>query len=302
MFASGPSGRSTHLTTPSPRCRLPVGWSTTDLPAPSECQPRGISPVTAEDLAPLTNTTSEPLAESTTPSADASADAIEPHLPGLHSPDLEQLTPAIPPGSANGRHDNPNLVRMEKAVEAGLYPIEPKARTLSHKRADESLRDITMFAVVSRMLMRNKKNTEIVAALAEAGFPVSLRTYQRMLERSDFQDYYAQYRANVLEPVDKLVREDFKLASPEAFTTLVKLMRSAKSDTVRLNAAITVLEGGGNLVKMRRTENVDLKVPPELMKQLLAEGKRFESPVIEVNATKLPAEAEPPDAPVDPNS
>lgn len=173
---------------------------------------------------------------------------------------------------------NPNVERLSIAESAGRFPIEPKVKLLKHKSPDESLRETTMFAIISRLLMKNKQNTDILASLNEGGFPMSVRTLQRLMGRSDFIDYYTAYRANILEPVDKLIREDFKLAMPEAFTQVVRLMRNAKSEKVRGDMAITILEGGGGLKKVRRTETIDIQVPPDVAKALLEAGSRLATP------------------------
>lgn len=188
--------------------------------------------------------------------------------PPVETPVAEEHTPAIPDRVQNG----PNYQRLGDAIEAGNFPVEPDLKPITPKRAEESLRDLTAFSIISRLLYKNCKNSEIVASLAEAGFPMSERSLQRIFKRSDFIEYYERYRNQLLEPLDRQIRDDLRLAMPEAYNHLIRLMRVAKSEKVRLDAIINVLQGGGGLKKDSTTRTINFNVPPDVQRLLVEKG------------------------------
>jgi len=108
------------------------------------------------------------------------------------------------------------------------------------------------------------------------------------MRRSDFLDYYEKYRNQLMEPLDKQVRDDFKLAMPEAFVTLIRVMRTARNDKTKMEAAVTILEGGGGLKKDRNDKKFVFNVPPELQKAMFDAGQR----VIDISPAIAPQEEE----------
>lgn len=187
---------------------------------------------------------------------------------------LVELTPDIHP-----RDENPELQRIDRDIEAGKFPTEPDLKPIlsTGKAAEEAMRDLARFAIISRLLFKNAKNSEILAALDEAGHPASVRTLQRTMQRSDFIEYYQQFRERMMAPVDKQIREHFKLAGPEAFNTLMSLMRRAKSEKVKYDAAVTILEGGENLKKIKENRDFKIPVPPDVVRALAEAGRRLET-------------------------
>jgi len=116
----------------------------------------------------------------------------------------------------------------KRRIDGAAEVEEPEMQILEHVDPDEALRDQTKFSIISRHLFRNEKNEQILDSLVEAGYPMHLRTLQRILARSDFQEYYAKYRQAVLGPLDAEIRECMKQAMPEAFNQLVKVMRKGR--------------------------------------------------------------------------
>ncbi len=195
--------------------------------------------------------------------------------PEVETPEPESLTPLLPGDEEADFNKRPDIARIGQEIVEGKYPAEPHMIVLPHKSADETLRDLAKFAVIARMLFRNYKNADILVQLAEAGHPMSDVTLRRLMKRSDFLDYYEKYRNQLMEPLDKQVRDDFKLAMPEAFVTLVKTMRTARNERVKLDAAITILEGGGGLKKDRADKKFVFNVPPELQKAMFDAGSKI---------------------------
>lgn len=190
------------------------------------------------------------------------------NAPLVDTPVATEHTPAIP----DHVQDGPNFRRMTAAIAAGNFPVEPDLKPISPKRAEESLRDLTAFSIISRLLYKNCKNVEITEALASAGFPMSERSLQRIFKRSDFIEYYERYRNQLLEPLDRQIRDDLRLSMPEAFNRLIMLMRSAKSEKVKYDSIISVLQGGGGLKKETNVRTVNINVPPDVQRLLVEKG------------------------------
>jgi hypothetical protein len=197
------------------------------------------------------------------------------HPPVIATPEPESMTPLLPIDDDPEFNKRPDIARLEAHIDAGRYPSEPHMVILPHKTADETLRDLAKFAIISRLLFRNHKNTEILAQLAEAGHIMADSTLRKLMRRSDFLDYYEKYRNQLMEPLDKQIRDDFKLAMPEAFTKVVSLMRKARNERIQGDMAIAILEGGGGLRKDRTDRKVVFNVPPELQKAMFEAGSKI---------------------------
>jgi len=183
-------------------------------------------------------------------------------------PDTRVATPAP--------DENPSLKRRDREIAAGKHPVEPHMEVMNRHKTGDALRDFARFAIISRCLFQNRKNTEIISQLNEAGHMLSVRTLQRLMDRSDFQEYYDNYRAQVLGPVDKIIRDNWKLSMPEAQLKIISLMRSSRSEKVQFDSAVTVLEGGDGLKKESIQKKFIINVPPEIQKALYHDGKRFD--------------------------
>jgi hypothetical protein len=195
--------------------------------------------------------------------------------PTVATPEPESTTPLLPIDDEANFVYRPDIARLSNDISQGKFPAEPHMVVLPHKSTDETLRDLARFAIISRMLFRNHKNAEILAQLSEAGHLMSEPTLRRLMRRSDFHDYYEKYRNQLMDPLDKQVRDDFKLAMPEAFTTLIKVMRTARNDKTKMEAAVTILEGGGGLKKDRADKKFVFNVPAELQKAMFEAGSKI---------------------------
>jgi hypothetical protein len=193
---------------------------------------------------------------------------------------VEETTPEM------GRHS----AARQRIAQTELPPVvEPKTDPIGHKSPDEALREQTQFAIISRALFQNATNDEIVESLREAGFMIAVRSLQRIMARGEFQEYYAQYRAVVLGPIDEQIRSNMKLAKPEAYNHLIKMMRSARSEMVKLDAIKTVL--GDSAQPTRTSKHLHINVPPELQGSLIDAGARATAERVE--PLTLPENASP---------
>lgn len=207
----------------------------------------------------------------------------------IPEPSAAPAPDALTPEQYDGRMgENPALRRLDAALDAGKHPAEPEMQLLPHRPAGDVLRDLAKFAIISRLLFKNKSNADVLEALREAGHGCSERTLQRIMQRSDFLDYYNRFRNQLMEPIDRQVRDDLKLAMPEALTKMISLMRSARSEKVQGEMAVRILEGGGGITKERTDKKFIFNVPPELQKMMADVGQRLAEGVIQ----KPPIEAE----------
>lgn len=201
---------------------------------------------------------------------------------------LDSSAPIAPENTPNLHGPTPDRQRFaqlaaEPIPEPSLDPIVPES-------TPQSLRDQTKFAIISRLLFRNATNLKIVEALAEAGFQMSERTMQKIVSQSDFREYYTAFRNAALGPLDKQIREDIRLAMPEAYNQLLRVMRSARSDATRLEAVRMVLETGGAIRRERTDKRVTVNLTGADLEKIMRIGQRVTS-VIEIPDT-LP-ESEP---------
>lgn len=203
-----------------------------------------------------------------TPEQRSRATVAAARQPETETPKPEEITDDLASGSASRN-------RLSQQVDT-VIP-EPDMEILGHVSPDQALRDQTKFAIISRHLFLNEPNAAILLALQEAGFGMSLRNLQRLLARSDFQQYYEQFRQNALGPLDKVIRESMRQAMPEAFNHLVTLMRKSR-DSTRLEAIRLVLEGGGAIRKESVQKKFTVNVTDEMVSKLLEVGQRALEP------------------------
>lgn len=175
-----------------------------------------------------------------------------------------------PRNQGSGR--DPDTRRLQNAMSVQRNPVEPANAAAARPIPP---RDLARFSITARLLVQNKRNAEILEHLNACGHEITKATLAKMLVRPDFRDYYDHYREALLAPIDQVIRDRFRIFGPRAIANIEDLADNARSEKVKLEANITILEGGDNLQRGRGGKTMNFNIDRDAIKELLGHGRRL---------------------------